>query len=80
MLVHQDAEIVDAGLLRGGCGAPWRIPDVGVVGCVGAIGTRSIAWWEAPAGRGSAIYRYGECGRGRAAAVLGQWRRTREHR
>ena len=43
VLVHQDAEIVD----RDFCSKlrqAFRDPDVGVVGCVGAIGVRSIAW------------------------------------
>ena len=45
MLVHQDAEIVDADF----CARVRRAladPDVAIVGCVGAIGVRSIAWWE----------------------------------
>src|SRR5436190_21954690 len=45
VLVHQDAEIVDNDF----CARVRQSladPDVGVVGCVGAIGVRSIAWWE----------------------------------
>jgi Glycosyltransferase like family len=41
VLVHQDAEIVDADLCRKLRDA-LRDPEVGVVGCVGAIGVRSI--------------------------------------
>jgi hypothetical protein len=45
VLVHQDAEIVDRGFcpkLR----RALRDPNVGVVGCVGAVGAPTIAWWE----------------------------------
>ena len=45
VLAHQDAEIVEprfCDVLR----EALSDPDVGVVGCVGAIGVRSIAWWE----------------------------------
>ena len=45
VLVHQDAEIVDAGFCRE-LRAALDHPDVAVVGCVGAIGVRNIAWWE----------------------------------
>jgi hypothetical protein len=45
VLLHQDAEIVDPDF----CAKLREVlndPQVGVVGCVGAIGVRSIAWWE----------------------------------
>jgi len=63
VLVHQDAEIVDPDL----CTKVRRAltsPDVGVVGCVGAIGVRSIAWWEGSVTWASFIHRYGEYGGG----------------
>jgi hypothetical protein len=63
VLVHQDAEIVDpdfCGKLR----RALRDPDVGVVGCVGAIGVRSIAWWEGSVTWASFTHRYGELGGG----------------
>ena len=63
VLVHQDAEIVDPGFctkLR----AALADPDVGVVGCVGAIGVRSIAWWEGSVTWASFTHRYGELGGG----------------
>lgn len=63
VLVHQDAEIVDPNFcakLR----AALSDPDVGVVGCVGAIGVRSIAWWEGSVTWGSFIHRYQELGGG----------------
>jgi hypothetical protein len=56
VLVHQDAEIVDPGFcekLR----RALRDPDVGVVGCVGAIGVRSIAWWEGSVTWASFVHR-----------------------
>jgi hypothetical protein len=63
VLVHQDAEIVDPDFcakLR----SALRDPEVGVVGCVGAVGVRSIAWWEGSATWGSFIHRYQELGGG----------------
>ena len=63
VLVHQDAEIVDIDFcakLR----AALADPDVGVVGCVGSIGVRSIAWWEGSVTWGSFIHRYHELGGG----------------
>jgi hypothetical protein len=63
VLLHQDAEIADPDF----CGKLRRAlagPDVGVVGCVGAIGVRSIAWWEGSVTWASFIHRYGELGGG----------------
>lgn len=63
VLVHQDAEIADPDFcakLRQALGDP----QVGVVGCVGAIGVRSIAWWEGSVTWASFIHRYGELGGG----------------
>ena len=63
VLVHQDAEIVDPDFcekLR----SALRDSDVAVVGCVGAIGVRSIAWWEGSVTWGSFIHRYKELGGG----------------
>jgi hypothetical protein len=63
VLLHQDAEIADpqfAAKLR----RALADPDVGVVGCVGAIGVRSIAWWEGSVTWASFIHRYGELGGG----------------
>ncbi len=56
VLIHQDAEIVDPGFcekLR----RALRDPEVGVVGCVGAIGVRSIAWWEGSVTWASFVHR-----------------------
>jgi Glycosyltransferase like family len=63
VLVHQDAEIVDPDFLRK-LRAALEDPDVGVVGCVGAVGVRSIAWWEGSVTWGSFIHRYQELGGG----------------
>jgi hypothetical protein len=63
VLLHQDAEITDPAF----CGKLRRAlsdPEVGVVGCVGAIGVRSIAWWEGSVTWASFIHRYGELGGG----------------
>jgi len=63
VLVHQDAEIVDPDFcakLR----AALADAEVAVVGCVGAIGVRSIAWWEGSVTWGSFIHRYHELGGG----------------
>jgi hypothetical protein len=63
VLLHQDAEIADPDF----CVKLRRAladPDVGVVGCVGAIGVRSIAWWEGSVTWASFVHRYGELGGG----------------
>ncbi len=67
VLLHQDAEITDPGFcakLR----ESLRDPQVGVVGCVGAIGVRSIAWWEGSVTWASFVHRYGELGGGELPA------------
>jgi len=63
VLVHQDAEITDANFCRK-LREALQDSDVGVVGCVGAIGVRSIAWWEGSVTWASFIHRYGEHGGG----------------
>jgi hypothetical protein len=67
VLVHQDAEIVDSSFCRT-LRTTLSNPDVGVVGCVGAIGVRSIAWWEGSVTWASFIHRYGELGGGELPA------------
>ncbi len=67
VLVHQDAEILDPDF----CAKLRRAlsdPEVGVVGCVGAIGVRSIAWWEGSVTWASFTHRYGELGGGEIPA------------
>ena len=63
VLIHQDAEIVDAAF----CPKLRRAladPEVGVVGCVGAVDVRSIAWWEGSVTWASFNHRYEEMGGG----------------
>jgi hypothetical protein len=57
VVVHQDAELMTPGfcdVLRGAL----REPDAGVIGCVGAVGVRSIAWWEGSVTLASFVNRY----------------------
>jgi hypothetical protein len=63
VLLHQDSEIVDP-LFCTKLRAALRDPDVGVVGCVGALGVRTIAWWEGSVTWASFIHRYTELGGG----------------
>jgi hypothetical protein len=63
VLVHQDAELVDPEFCRK-LRAAMSDFQVAVVGCVGAIGVRSIAWWEGSVTWGSFIHRYQEMGGG----------------
>jgi hypothetical protein len=64
VLVHQDTEILDPGFCAQ-VREVLRDPEVGVAGAAGAVGVRSVAWWEgrlsAPA---AAVQRYGESGGG----------------
>ena len=72
VLVHQDAEIVDADL----CGklrAALGDPAVGLAGCVGAIGVRSIAWWDASVTLASFVKRYEEHGGGDLESFSWSW-------
>lgn len=74
VLLHQDTEIVDPNFcakLR----AALAGPSVGVVGCVGSIGVRSIAWWEGAVTWGSFVHRYYELGGGDLPALT--WESSR---
>ncbi len=67
VLIHQDAEIVDpdfAAKVR----AAIANPDVGLVGCAGAVDVRSIAWWEGSITWASFTHRYSELGGGEIPA------------
>jgi hypothetical protein len=72
VLVHQDAEIVDQDFCQ-------RVrhtlsdPEIGVVGCVGAVGVRSIAWWEGSVSCASFVHRYLEHGGGDLPAFSWAW-------
>jgi hypothetical protein len=64
VLIHQDAEIVDSDFtekLR----RVLRDPEVGVVGCAGAIGVRNIAWWDGSVTFASFSHQYEEYGGGK---------------
>jgi hypothetical protein len=67
VLVHQDAEIVDPDFCAKVRQA-LQEPDVGVIGCVGAIDVRSIAWWEGSVTWASFTHRYREFGGGEIQA------------
>jgi hypothetical protein len=72
VLLHQDTEIVDPDLCQKVRQA-LSDPDVGVVGCVGAIGVRSIAWWEGSVTLASFVNRYQEHGGGDLPAFSWAW-------
>lgn len=63
VLLHQDAEIADDGFCQT-IRASLEDPDVAIVGCAGAIGVRSIAWWEGAVTWASFTHRYTEIGGG----------------
>jgi len=68
VLVHQDAEIADSEFAT-----PVREalsdPDVAIVGCVGAVGVRSIAWWQGAVTWAGVTHRYEEYGGGEFPAL-----------
>jgi hypothetical protein len=72
VLLHQDAEIVDPDFCEKARAALGDL-DVGVVGCVGAIGVRSIAWWEGSVSQASFIHRYEEHGGGDLPSFSWAW-------
>jgi hypothetical protein len=72
VLVHQDAEIVDTDFCAK-VRATLADPNVGVVGCVGAVGVRSIAWWEGSVALASFVHRYAEHGGGDLPAFSWAW-------
>lgn len=72
VLLHQDTELVDGDFCAKVRDA-LQDPDVGVVGCVGALGVRSIAWWEGSVTLASFIHRYKEHGGGELPAFSWEW-------
>jgi hypothetical protein len=72
VLVHQDTEIVDADFCRRVRDA-LSDPSVGVAGCVGAIGVRSIAWWEGSVTLSSFANRYEDHGGGELPGFSWDW-------
>lgn len=67
VLIHQDAEIVDPEFAKK-IRAALADPDVGLVGCAGAVDVRSIAWWEGSITWASFTHRYSELGGGEIPA------------
>jgi hypothetical protein len=72
VLVHQDAEIVSEDFCAQ-ARAVLADPAVGVAGCAGAIGVRSIAWWEGSVTCASFVHRYSELGGGDIAGCSWSW-------
>ncbi len=68
VLVHQDAEIVDAEF-SAKVRAELADPEVAIIGCAGAIGVRSMAWWEGAVTWASFTHRYEEMGGGEIPAI-----------
>ena len=67
VLVHPHTEIVDPDFtvkVR----AVLRDSTIGVVGCAGATGVRSIAWWEGEVTAAQLVHRYGDFGGGELPA------------
>lgn len=68
VIVHQDAELVDdetCAKLR----AALADPDTGLVGCAGAVGVRSLAWWEGSVTWAAFTHRYAELGGGEVPSL-----------
>ena len=72
VLIHQDTEIVDHDFCTRARKA-LSDPDVGLVGCVGAVGVRSIAWWEGSVSAASFVHRYEDHGGGELPAFSWAW-------
>jgi hypothetical protein len=72
VLVHQDAEIVDPTFCEKVRGA-LRNPDVGILGCAGAVGVRNIAWWDGSVTLASFSHRYTEYGGGEILGATFNW-------
>jgi hypothetical protein len=72
VLLHQDAEIVTPDFCAKVREA-LRDPEVALVGCAGAIGVRSIAWWQGSVTWASFTHRYEELGGGEIPAL--SWKR-----
>jgi hypothetical protein len=68
VLLHQDTELASPGFCAT-VRAALSDPDVAVVGCVGAVGVRSIAWWEGSVTWAAFTHRYPELGGGELPAL-----------
>jgi GT2 family glycosyltransferase len=67
VLLHQDAEIVDPDFCQK-VRAALSDPQVAIVGCAGAVGVRSIAWWEGSVTWAGFSHVYDELGGGEIPA------------
>lgn len=72
VLLHQDTEIVEADFCRR-VRLALADPEVGLVGCVGAVGVRSIAWWEGSVSAASFMHRHEDHGGGDLPAFTWAW-------
>ena len=63
VLLHQDAELVDPDFCQRIRGA-LADPEVAIVGCAGAVGVRSIAWWDGQITWARYTHVFGEMGGG----------------
>jgi hypothetical protein len=68
VLIHQDAELVDSNFCEVIRGA-LRDPDVAIIGCAGAVGVRSIAWWEGGVTWAAFTHRFQDYGGGDLPAM-----------
>lgn len=71
VLLHQDVELVDSDFAANVRNA-LSDPDVAIVGCAGAVGVRSIAWWQGALTWAGLTHRYPEYGGGDFPAI--SWR------
>jgi hypothetical protein len=71
VLLHQDVEIADPGF-SAKVRQALADPDVAIAGCAGAVGVRSLAWWEGSVTWASVTQRYEEFGGGEVPGI--SWR------
>ncbi len=71
VLLHQDVEIADSDFTTKVREA-LSDPDVAIVGCAGAVGVRSTAWWQGALTWAGFTHRYTEYGGGDFPAI--SWR------
>jgi hypothetical protein len=69
VIVHQDTELLADDNFCSKVREALADPNVAIAGCVGAIGVRSIAWWEGAVTWASFIHRYEELGGGDVTAM-----------
>lgn len=67
VLLHPHAEIIEPDFCSK-IRAAQQDPEVAVVGCTGATGVRSIAWWEGSVSSAPVLHRYTERGGGEIPA------------